>query len=186
MEYHNYNTPLDRVDEDFIKQILAGEFDSSCGCERGHENSEQHNNDYGCASRAGVAKTCRYNRRYLRRNCGRSTADNVSERNDRSSGCSKRDARNEDDTSGNNPCNNGCNNVEHDIICGCGDCVNFKPPVLHGVPHSMVYSPHQDFEGIYECDEALRRGTIFRCLDFPFAPTPCNCRRCNEENKGCR
>lgn len=186
MEYHNYNTPLDRIDEDFVKQILAGEFDPSCGCERDRDDSEQHNNDRGCASRADGAKTCRYNRRYSRCNCGRSMVDNANGRYDRPKGCNGRDARREYDDCENNSCNNGCNNAVHDTICGCGDCVNFKAPTLHGVPHSMVYSPHQDFEGLYECDEALDRGTIFRCLDFPFVPTRCNCCRRNDENKGCR
>ena len=95
-------------------------------------------------------------------------------------------ARREDRPCENDSCSNGCNGSTSETVCGCGDCVDFKSPALHGVPHSMVYSPHQDFEGLYECDEALDRGTIFRCLDFPFVPTPCNYRRRNEENKGCR
>ena len=190
MEYHNYNTPLDRIDEDFVKRMLAGEYESSSGCERGSGNGERENNDCGCDSRTGAAKTCRYNRRYARCSCPRSTADNAGGRCARVTdssvygnvGCSGANARREERPSVNGTCGNG----GAEAVCGCGDCHNFTSPALHGVPYSMVYSPHQDFEGLYECEEALDRGTIFRCLDFPFVPTPCSYRRRYEENKGCR
>ena len=33
---------------------------------------------------------------------------------------------------------------------------------------AMVYSPKQAFEGLYEPEEALSRGTLFAALDLPF------------------
>ncbi len=165
MEYHNYNTPLERIDEGFVKQILSGEFDPACGCERGRKEREKINTDCGCNSRSTSSRTCRYNRRYSRCGCNRSD-----EHHSRVTG-------REDNT---------CVEYERETVCGCGDCDGFTPPELHGVPHSMVYSPHHHFEGLYESEDALKRGTIFRCLDFPFSPTACRSGNCNNENKGCR
>ena len=41
-------------------------------------------------------------------------------------------------------------------------------PRLEGNPLAMVYSPHQEWECLYEVEEALRRGTLFKKLDFDF------------------
>ena len=38
---------------------------------------------------------------------------------------------------------------------------------------AMVYSPYQPFDDLYDLEEALNAGTIFRALDYPFLPTPC-------------
>lgn len=38
---------------------------------------------------------------------------------------------------------------------------------------AMVYAPEQMFGDLYDTDEALMHGTIFRELDFPFYPTKC-------------
>lgn len=35
-------------------------------------------------------------------------------------------------------------------------------------PLSMVYSPAQSWGGLYEPEQALQQGTLFRCLDKPF------------------
>ncbi len=35
-------------------------------------------------------------------------------------------------------------------------------------PLAMVYAPAQAFENLYECEQWLDKGTIFKCLDFPF------------------
>lgn len=45
---------------------------------------------------------------------------------------------------------------------------NEKNGCLYGNSLAMVYSPCQDFEELYDNDEGLRRGTIFRELDKPF------------------
>lgn len=39
---------------------------------------------------------------------------------------------------------------------------------LRGYPLASVYSPLQDFTEIYDCENALIRGTIFAQLDLPF------------------
>ena len=49
----------------------------------------------------------------------------------------------------------------------------FKLPTLHGVPLAMVYSPEQEFGDLYDPEEGLASGTIFRDLDFPFYPAAC-------------
>ncbi len=49
----------------------------------------------------------------------------------------------------------------------------FTVPDLYGAPLAMVYSPAQRFENLYDPEEGLEAGTIFRDLDFPFYPTGC-------------
>ena len=58
---------------------------------------------------------------------------------------------------------------------GCGGCGGEKDTdrsvcgfgVEKGVVAS-VYAPLQTFDGIYDVDSALRRGTLFEALDKPF------------------
>ena len=54
-----------------------------------------------------------------------------------------------------------------------------RTPVYPGVSLAMVYSPCQAFDDLYEVDIALLHGTIFKELDKPFYPAPCNERWCN-------
>ena len=46
---------------------------------------------------------------------------------------------------------------EHD----CNKCLN-------GMSLAMVYSPCQEFEGLYEPMDGLHAGTIFQALEKPF------------------
>ena len=71
-----------------------------------------------------------------------------------------------------------CSDKSEDTVfeCGCGSCVGFAVPHLHKVPLAMVYSPHQQWENIYEAEMGLKRGTIFKCLDFPFMHAGCDCK----------
>lgn len=39
---------------------------------------------------------------------------------------------------------------------------------LSGYPLASVYSPLQEFDNLYDCENALVRGTIFKELDLPF------------------
>ena len=39
---------------------------------------------------------------------------------------------------------------------------------LKGKPIAMVYSVLQDFDGLYDKEKALTRGTLFEGLDLPF------------------
>lgn len=42
------------------------------------------------------------------------------------------------------------------------------PPCLEEYPLAMVYAPTQAFESLYECEQWLEKGTIFKALEFPF------------------
>lgn len=53
---------------------------------------------------------------------------------------------------------------------GCGDggdCTTGRDP-LAGRPLAMVYAPEQAFDGLYEPEEGLARGTVFAALEMPF------------------
>lgn len=67
----------------------------------------------------------------------------------------------------------------------CADtdtCMNEQKNVapLRRFPLAMVYSPHQEWQKLYEPEEAMSRGTLFSELDYPWYPTACD-RSC-----GCR
>lgn len=62
-------------------------------------------------------------------------------------------------------CQNG-NGAQNNMGNGCqngSDC-----QCLNGKSLAMVYSPCQEFERLYESDEALKRGTLYIDLDKPF------------------
>ena len=50
---------------------------------------------------------------------------------------------------------------------GCDHCASAGDP-LDGMSLAMVYSPEQTFEGLYEPEEGLSRGTVFIALEKPF------------------
>ena len=59
------------------------------------------------------------------------------------------------------------------MSCGCNDGADAMPAVVHSWglvdhPLAMVYSPLQEFCELYELDEALKCGTLFKQLDLPF------------------
>ena len=56
----------------------------------------------------------------------------------------------------------------------CGKCAAYDR--LTGLPLAMAYLPDQEWEDLYGEEEALERGTMFKKLDLPFYPTPCNSR----------
>lgn len=43
-----------------------------------------------------------------------------------------------------------------------------NPSCLNGYHLAMVYAPEQVFKNLYDCEQWLDKGTIFRDLDFPF------------------
>lgn len=51
---------------------------------------------------------------------------------------------------------------------GCGVGEFDETWGLRGKPVAMVYSVLQDFDGLYDKDKALMRGTLFEALDLPF------------------
>ena len=48
-----------------------------------------------------------------------------------------------------------------------GACTSGRDP-LDGASLAMVYSPEQAFDGLYEPEEGLTRGTVFIALEKPF------------------
>lgn len=63
---------------------------------------------------------------------------------------------------------------------GCG-CINERALSYRtqGLPLVMSYAPDQDFHELYEAEEALETGTLFKELNFPFYPVACgNGRSC--------
>ncbi len=69
------------------------------------------------------------------------------------------------------PCDNG-NNLGG-IIGGCINTCN-KESVLQGLALAMAYVPWQAYENLYSLSQGLRRGTIFKDLDFDFMGRRCN------------
>lgn len=65
---------------------------------------------------------------------------------------------------------------------GSGNCR--KDNRLAGFPLSMVYAPDQEWSGLFEEDEALGKGTLFRDLDLPFCPG-CRGSLRNDDGKDC-
>ena len=51
--------------------------------------------------------------------------------------------------------------------CQCPAC-NGEGDCLTGMSLAMVYSPCQEFDGLYPVEEALCHGTLFTALDKPF------------------
>lgn len=47
-------------------------------------------------------------------------------------------------------------------------------PCLEGNPLAMVYSPCQEWDGLYEVEDAICHGTLFKGLDFEFYPACCS------------
>lgn len=57
------------------------------------------------------------------------------------------------------PCGDSCDET--------GMCTSGRDP-LAGRPLAMVYAPEQAFDGLYEPEEGLARGTVFAALEMPF------------------
>ena len=60
------------------------------------------------------------------------------------------------------------------VKCGCGTPEKEPSFGLHNYPLASVYSPLQDWREIYDIENALKRGTIFKELDLPFYGDSCN------------
>ena len=58
--------------------------------------------------------------------------------------------------------------AEENKKCGCGSSTPNSRWGLKGYPLSMVYSPYQEWSGLYDMQTGLSRGTIFKELDLPF------------------
>lgn len=64
---------------------------------------------------------------------------------------------------------------ENSCECGCDDdCA--KKNCLSSYPLAMSYTPDQEWRNLFEIEEALCHGTIFRELELPFYPACRSCR----------
>ncbi len=77
--------------------------------------------------------------------------------------------------------------------CGCGDnentCIDLHSLSIRtqGLPLVMAYVPDQEWQDLYEAEEALSAGTLFKELNFPLYKA-CRNNGCNDtcRNNGCR
>ena len=185
MEYNKENcTPLDRLDEHLIAELLGNNtFSEKTSCDR--EESRSENSCSSCRER-----TRRDTRRRRPVPCDRHPLDRLNERisdcgRDNHVVCSEKPER---EGCREKTCSDRCSNCEESErhACGCGDCSPFVNPTLHGNPLAMVYSPHQEWDNLYDPEEGHSRGTVFKCLDFPFYPARCRGNSWNSCDKGCR
>ena len=74
------------------------------------------------------------------------------------------------------------NRRQEDTCCeNSGECISGNPASrLKGYPLAMVYSPNQDWCDLYEPDMALKQGTLFSALYFPWEPMKCRDKCCND------
>lgn len=174
MEYRkNMRTPLDRVDDAFLRQMLEenaqeirfGEActqrchrpfsteQTGCGC-RKDRRGEEHEPEVRSGCSIGI--------------CGRNRRADEHDHEFRSGCGCRRESRPDEH--------------EHDNTSGCG-CRNGRTnAVREGHPLAMVYSPSQEWREILEEEEAMVHGTLFRELIFPWYPTACR----GDNNCGCQ
>lgn len=193
MDYRkDMRTPKDRVDDELLARLLreTDELIAGCGCE-----SDRRPRKSGCTARRddGDNRSCGCgNNRNDRENvfgcsnsrkdrrdddrpnislgCGQNRADR---RNDRDNGCGCGEYRRDDR-------DNGCCESRRDENCGCIDHHSLSIQT-QGLPLVMSYCPDHEFHELYEDEEALHSGTLFRGLNFSFYGSKCG----NKSDKKC-
>ena len=158
MEKRNYyNTPRDMISDEMLTELLR-------------EKEPQSSYNYGYY---GTNRAARAQRPTPRNEMGGNNNVTVPE-NMGSCGCKSkcgytdsRDVRNY----GTPNCRGEyqavpVGNVEHPH--------KWENPRLEGTPLAMVYSPAQEFEGLYDVEKALSRGTLFEKLDLVFYSGCCS------------
>ena len=131
---------------------------TNCGC---GSNTERVSGASDCGCGSSVAETCQNSTNYSQRNAGTvwknrsaccpAVATPYTVSRNLNCACQK------ETVARNLPCN--------DTPCAIGasdDCA------LSGRSLAMVYSPHQEFQSLYDPREGLCRGTVFCELDKPF------------------
>jgi len=162
MENRNqYNSPRDRIDDALLIRLLSEDEELP-----GYTCTGERRNG---ANSCGNSRNPRRNIREHREDPG---CGNTRERQN-TCGCG-RDQR--------EPC--GCGN-EHEHHGSAreyhgNDRENCSRNALPGFPLAMVYMPDHDWDGLFDEEEALMHGTLFRPLEFPFYPGRCG------GNCGCR
>lgn len=165
----NNCSSYNRVNDAMLLEILR-ENEISC---KSNLDKDPERNSCGCG---GEPKLRRYNTVADHR---RSCIDNIT---DEGRSCRLNTIRNSASRctgpiSSSRPCNYNDQNYNARLDdsgmntgCGCNEkcisdsCVNSYPP-------AMVYCPDHEFNDIYECEEALEHGTLFRVLDLVFYPS---------------
>ncbi len=213
MDYRkDVRTPKDRVDDDLLRRLLSesDELLNGCGCDGGYAAPTQVENRHsvGSAGFAGRKNNAPDTYPVRRDNGGSCTRAARREDTDGSgNGC-------KDNMCGCGCKNKGCGcarcqNAGH---CGCKraadlngggcarnedsddnlwdhGCINKASLSIQtqGLPLVMSYAPDQAFHELYEDEEVLANGTLFRELNFPFYGTKCGegCRIGGNKNCGC-
>ena len=179
MENRNqYNSPRDRIDDALLIRLLNEEEtlpEYNCTGER----RDRSRTNCGCSGNGG-SRSGGNSREWgeNRKSCGRKYDGCGANRDNRDNcGCgSNRDERN------NCGCGNTrerqCNPMERQETSGyCESCS--AGGCLTGYALAMAYTPDHDFDGLFDEEEALSHGTLFRPLEFPFYPGcggNCRCR----------
>ncbi|MBE6598520.1 MAG: spore coat associated protein CotJA [Ruminococcaceae bacterium] len=174
MDYRkDVRTPKDRVDDELLRRLLSetDELLGNCGCESGEGRTvrTRTNCTSGCRQREnGGARE----RRNTVTGCG---CARERDRDNDGCGCARERDRDNDGC--------GCARGRDRDNDGCG-CINRSSMSIQtqGLPLVMSYAPDHEFYELYEDEEALLAGTLFRPLNLPFYPTKCgkNC-GCSDE-----
>ena len=173
-----YGSPRDMLDDAMLQRILtdmAGDDSCRCGERSGSSDNE----------RTGDAR-----RGYERSGCGCHGSERSSgmQRDSERTGCGC-GCRDGEYASAARQTRQSCScgrsrsqiqsrqEIQQNENCPCQEdsCVSGKSmPTLQGLSLAMVYSPHQEWNGILEPEEALAKGTLFSGLVFPWHPSRCH------------
>lgn len=149
----NYS-PRDRVDEDFLLRLLNED-------EVIKLNYGRHNKNTRSRASAGSG-----NGPYCNICAGDNRDTSVHNGSYRDHDLSARKESSSDDS---NKCGSDCSFGSISFPWANTSSKNFS--------YAMAYVMDHGWGDLYEDEEALSHGTLFRVLDFPFYPTPCN--HCN-------
>ncbi len=166
------NTPRDRIDDEMLLRLLrenepVAAMYGNCGrrqngrrqnngTERaenreGRRSGEERTGGCGCRNNSSTRRNRNMESREARRtSCGdEESSESHCEHNHTECG---------DTSSRSDSCNESC--INHPRMCG--------------FPLAMAYVPEQEWEGIMDDEEALRRGTLFEKLDLPWYHSACD------------
>ena len=135
---------------------------NNCGC----DNTPRTTDNCGCNEPRRTVDNCGCNEpRRTTDNCGCNNA-----RNTETCGCNTPSARVEART-GNN-C--GCEHHEHHHPVGTAGCNASRYDQLSGMALAMSYVPWQTYCQLYDLEDAICHGTIFKELDLNFMRGCCS------------
>lgn len=159
----NVNTPHSTIDEETLLRLMReAEPVAATFSGNGRRDNKRRNSGGSCG-----CENSRRDTRYVER----VPNDDMSRRYSRpSGGC-------------------GCGNAQNDMDDQNADCCKCKPGgevqtdnsctscandnKLKGLPLAMAYVPMQEWEDIYDDENALVHGTLFKALDLPWYQSSC-------------